>query len=164
MKKNGRLKAVTVILLIIVAVPTIYIITNADSLLLFFKHKPTPTETIYPVKTPEPTLPPTSTPSHIAVVPPASTPTPYAFIYNGFLNCRRAPSTDTEVLITLRGELITIIGQNQTRDWLHVMVQGFNKHCWIFKDIPYLDLDKNSLTRFPTIVVTVNLTFTNPPS
>lgn len=76
------------------------------------------------------------------------TSTPYIVVYPGFLNCRSAPDVTSAVLFTIRGHQFTIIGQNESGNWLFIAVE--NKRCWIFGDVPFLNING---TNIPTIVV-----------
>ena len=91
------------------------------------------------------------------------TATPYVIVYNGFINCRRAPSTSMEVLTVIKGDPITIIRQNQGGDWLLVKVHNYDTPCWINRNILNSYVTTKDISRVPTFVITVNLTFTLPP-
>jgi hypothetical protein len=108
-----------------------------------------PDDTALPVSEPTPTL------------TASATATPYATIFDGFFYCRSDASTLSRALVTLRGQHVTLLALNQTRDWLYVMVEGFDKPCWLsISRLP--DPDWEAVSRLP--VMGISLTFTLPPA
>lgn len=115
-----------------------------------------------PVPRAEPTvITETPSPAHVPAVTPTMW-TPYIVPFPGFAHCRTAPSSTSPEVILIRGHDLLILAQNQTQEWLYVEVE--KKRCWIYRDVPFLELTPKDITRVPTRVVTLTLALPTTPT
>lgn len=104
-------------------------------------------------RTPQPTSSLTATASRTFT--PTMTVTPFRTVYPAYLFCHKNPSILSETVLEIKGNLITIIAQNQSSNWLYISVEG--KHCWIYRYVDYLTLNPRDVMRLPVTEIVLTL-------